>query len=311
MSNKKKKIMVNVIIGFLALLAALSVGAAAIALGHGSGNTEASAETVDTPESEGISAADELRFPLDDLQPEIEKIINDVKKEVGGEWSVYIVIPETGDVLSINQQKMQAASVIKLFIMGAVYDEYDELEKYYSGYDIDGLMRDMIVISDNNCADLLVSMLGRGDYIDGMKKVTNFCRKNGFENTSMERLMNMDNIYSDNLTTTEDTAMFLQMALEGKFSHSDDMINLLKQQDRKLKIPAGVPGNIVTANKTGELEDVHNDVAIVYTKYPYIMSVMADGVQDYNIPINAIADISRAAYKYIFALEEETTWTIK
>ena len=41
------------------------------------------------------------------------------------------------------------------------------------------------------------------------------------------------------------------------------------------------------------------------------MSVMADGVQDYNIPINAIADISRAAYKYIFALEEETTWTIK
>ena len=311
MNKKKKIIIVNVLIGVLALLAVVSVGAVIFAVSHRSYNEEVSSEPEDIVATMDTAASDELKISLDDLQPEIEKIIADVKDSVGGDWSVYITIPRTGDVLSINQKKMQAASVIKLFVMGAVYEEYDELTKEYAGYDLDGLIRDMIVISDNDCADLLVSMLGRGDYVQGMNKVTQFCERNGFKNTTMERLMNMDNIYSDNLTTTEDTAKFMLMIYNGKLENSKEMLKLLSEQDRRLKIPAGVPSNVRTANKTGELDDVQNDTAIVYTKYPYIISVMADGVGDYQIPIDAIADISKVAYDYIFDIEEEATWTVK
>ncbi len=309
---KKKQIIVYSLIGVLAVIAILSVGVVIVSVSREPENIELPPETADAAEAKIKTVDDEMKFPLEDLQPEIEKVIEDVKQEVGGEWSVYIVIPKTGDTLSINQKKMQAASVIKLCVMCTVYEEYDELKKEYSGYyDVDGLLRDMIVISDNDCADALVSMLGRGDYTQGLKKVNDFCKKNELNNTVMGRLMMMNDVVDDNFTTTEDTAKLMQMIYDGKFEHSKDMLHLLGDQDRKLKIPAGVPGNVRTANKTGELEDVQNDVAIVYTKYPYIISVMADGVQDYQIPINAIADISRVTYDYIFDKEEEATWTIK
>ena len=42
-----------------------------------------------------------------------------------------------------------------------------------------------------------------------------------------------------------------------------------------------------------------NDACIVFSKYPYIIVVMADDITDYQIPIDAIADISTAAYNFI------------
>ena len=178
--------------------------------------------------------------------------------------------------------------------MCKAYEEYDELKKEYSDYyDVDELMKDMIVISDNEAADTIIKMLGRGDYKEGLRKVNEFCKENGLTNTVMGRLMSMEDNVNDNYTTSEDMGKLMHMIYEGEFDHSKEMLHLLGKQDRKLKIPAGVPANVRTANKTGELEDVQNDVAIVYTKYPYIISVMADGVSDYQIPIDAVVDISR------------------
>lgn len=311
----KKKRIIYAVIGTLVTVVIISVVLAVIVsinkpdviqLSDSDSDTEIIEATVKTATEEGMS------IPLEDLQPEIEDVINEVKKSVGGEWSVYIVIPKTGDVLSINQKKMQAASVIKLCVMCKAYEEYDELKKEYSDYyDVDELMKDMIVISDNEAADTIIKMLGRGDYKEGLRKVNEFCKENGLTNTVMGRLMSMKDNVNDNYTTSEDMGKLMHMIYEGEFDHSKEMLHLLGKQDRKLKIPAGVPANVRTANKTGELEDVQNDVAIVYTKYPYIISVMADGVSDYQIPIDAVVDISRVTYDYIFEKEEEATWTIE
>lgn len=234
-----------------------------------------------------------------ELKPDIDEIISDIKARCGGEWSVYISIPSTGDVLSIDQKKMQAASVIKLFIVGAVYDEYKDITEYYPDLDVEELIESTITISSNEDADLLVLMLGRGDAAAGREKVNSYCKKLGLTNTVMDRMMGDDNVYSDNYTTTEDTGKFLTMVLSGEFEHSKDMMRYLQAQTRKNKLPHGVPKNITTANKTGELDDVENDAAIIFAGHPYIICVMSDGVNDYQPPIDAISDISTVTYNYL------------
>lgn len=44
------------------------------------------------------------------------------------------------------------------------------------------------------------------------------------------------------------------------------MLNLLKNQKVRYKIPAGLPSGIVCANKTGETSSVQHDMAIIYGK---------------------------------------------
>ncbi|MBQ3693119.1 MAG: serine hydrolase, partial [Clostridia bacterium] len=232
-------------------------------------------------------------------QTDIENTIEQTKAITGGDWSVYVTIPSTGDTLSINQKKMQAASVIKMFVMGAVYENYDDLKKEYPDEDIDYLIEYMIIVSDNESADTLVTMLGKGDSIKGRKIVTDFCHDHGFTNTNMGRMILEDNVTNDNYTTTEDMAKFLEMLLNGELAHSKEMLRHLQNQERTTKIPAGIPIGVTTANKTGELEDVQNDAAIIFAKRPYIICVMSDGVLDYQTPIDGIVDISKETYDYL------------
>lgn len=316
--KRKKYRTVIALIGCLAVLAVASVSVAVVtAVGQGkaefgdeveNGLLVDAAAAADSENGEQIlfdaadiryEEEDALGVSLDELQPEIEDIIEDIKARAGGEWSVYVIVPKTGDTLSINQKKMQAASVIKLFVMGAVYDNYDEICENYPYDDIDSLIESMITISDNEATDLLVTMLGQGDGISGREVVNKFCKDNGCTNTVMDRMMGDDNVYSDNYTTTEDCAKILQKMYNGEFEHSKEMMHHIGNQTRVNKIPEGVPDNVRVANKTGELDDVQNDCAVVYTKYPYIICVMSDGVEDYQPPIDAIVDISSATYNYI------------
>jgi len=241
---------------------------------------------------------DQYRIDLTPVKEEIEEIITRTKQSVGGDWSIYITIPSTGDTLSMNQKKMQSASVVKLFIMGAVYDDYDAILRKCDETELEELIEKMIIVSDNASADELVTLLGRGDSDRGKRTVTNFCHEKGLVNTNMSRLL-QENSSDDNYTTTEDTAKFLEMILNGELSHSKEMLRHLENQERTSKIPAGIPKDVTIANKTGELEDVQNDAAIVFAKKPYIICIMADGVQDYQTPIDAIVEISNKSYNYL------------
>lgn len=304
----KKKVKKRILIGTIAALACAAVTLVSAAVM--TSVRSSAADTLDETPDDAVEAfigsfvvdeeVPDSAMPLEEeLQPQIQEIIDDIKARCGGEWSVYLYVPSTGDTLSMNPKQLQAASVIKLFVMGSVYEEYDELVRHYEYDDVPGLIESMITISDNEAADILVTMLGRGDSAEGLKKVNAFCKEKGFENTKMGRLMGQNDEINDNITTAEDSAKFLAMALAGELPHSKDMIGYLKAQDRTLKIPDGVPTNVQTANKTGELEDVQNDSAIIFASKPYILSVMADGVGDYQPPIDAIKDISTVTYNYI------------
>ena len=58
---------------------------------------------------------------------------------------------------------MQAASLIKLYIMGAVYENYEQITGQYGRDSVDSNLYSMITVSDNDAANTLTTYLGGGD----------------------------------------------------------------------------------------------------------------------------------------------------
>ena len=218
----------------------------------------------------GTSASDE---PVTDEA--LQTLLNQIQGQLpadNGSWSVFVsdLINETEG--SINDQTMQAASLIKLFIMGAVYENYDSLSQQYGSATLDSYLTPMITVSDNDAANSLVSCLGSGDSTAGMQKVNSFCQSHGYTNTSMGRLLLASNEFGDNYTSAYDCGKFLKEIYQicsgttqtPSLLHAEEMYSLLKQQQRTNKIPAALPEGVSVANKTGELSDVENDAGILY-----------------------------------------------
>ena len=78
-------------------------------------------------------------------------------------WSVYVKDLKTNDVLSINEVSMYPASVIKLFVMEAVYAGAAEKKISLNSY-VNGLLDSMITISDNESYNELVRTVGQGSF---------------------------------------------------------------------------------------------------------------------------------------------------
>lgn len=127
-----------------------------------------------------------------------------------GTWSVYVCNLAKNTEGAINDQKMQAASLIKLYIMGAVYEDYDSLSTTYGKETLDNNLNSMITVSDNDAANKLVNCLGGGDDAAGMARVNKFCQDHGYTNTSMGRLLLADNSNGDNYTSVKDCGKFLK-----------------------------------------------------------------------------------------------------
>lgn len=73
--------------------------------------------------------------------------------------------------------RQEAASLIKLFVAGTVYEQQDNLagQENYTG-ETKALVRSMIRVSDNEAANTLVRRLGSGDAAAGMQKVNELLR---------------------------------------------------------------------------------------------------------------------------------------
>ena len=74
------------------------------------------------------------------------------------------------------------------------------------------------------------------------------------------------------------------------------MLDMLKHQQWRAKIPAGLPEGVVCANKTGEYGNRQHDAAIVYSDgADYILVVMTEGD---SASIGHIGSISKTVYQY-------------
>ena len=224
-----------------------------------------------------------------------------------GSWSVYICDLSGGSEGTIHDFSMQAASLIKLYIMGAVYENYDSLTQQYGAQTIDGYLLPMITVSDNDAANSLVSCLGGGDSSAGMEKVNSFCTEHGYNSTSMGRLLLASNEFGDNYTSAYDCGKFLKEIYQSCadtssdpiLAHAEDMYALLKQQQRSNKIPADLPEGVKVANKTGELSNVENDAGILYdtnSGNDLVICFLSENLTDTAAAQSTIAQLSRTIY---------------
>lgn len=242
----------------------------------------------------------------------MDTLVSQVQSQLpvsNGSWSVYICDLSGGSEATINDSPMQAASLIKLFIMGAVYENYDSLSQQYGSATLDSYLTPMITVSDNDAANSLVSCLGGGDSTAGMQKVNSFCQSHGYTNTSMGRLLLASNEFGDNYTSAYDCGKFLKEIYQicsgttqtPSLLHAEEMYSLLKQQQRTNKIPAALPEGVSVANKTGELSDVENDAGILYNAQggnDLVIVFLSQNLSSPGEAQNTIAQLSRSIYLY-------------
>lgn len=280
---------------------------------NGKGTSTAKADITPEISDDGAISPSHGSSAFDNRSDEkMDTLISQINSQLptgNGSWSVYICDLAGGSEASINDTPMQAASLIKLFIMGAVYENYDALSQQYGSAALDGYLTPMITVSDNDAANSLVSCLGGGDSTAGMQKVNSFCQAHGYTSTSMGRLLLASNEFGDNYTSAYDCGKFLKeiyqicagTAQSQSLSHAEDMYALLKQQQRSNKIPAALPEGVSVANKTGELSDVENDAGILYNTQggnDLVIVFLSQNLTSAGDAQSTIAQLSRSIYLY-------------
>lgn len=264
---------------------------------------------------EGIEAEDE---PSPDTLTHLDLngFLSDAEA-MGELWAVSVMDLSDGTAAGIHDDiSMQSASVIKVFIMAAVYDRVcypaDAESAIYAPEQYEGelkeLLTNMITVSDNNAANRLVELLGNGDFQAGKEVVNAFCRENGYLRTSLGRRFLEENPQDDNYTTSGDCLKILQDIYNGNCvcaEASEKMLAMLQNQTVTTKIPSGLPEEASCANKTGEMPEgyglgcIENDIAIVYGENrDYILCVLANNLQGRNEGAKErIAEISGYVYE--------------
>ncbi len=181
------------------------------------------------------------------------------------------------------------------------------LDGYSPGHtiSIDRLAHAMIEQSDNSASNVLINYLGFGTIEATIAKA-------GLKHTQLKRHFMSPNArphHSDNLTTARDMGVLLYMIERGAHEAIRTvaapkacrrMIDILLRQEDRDKIARGLPKGVPLANKTGEIDGVRNDIAIVdpYGNSPYILAVLTKDLNDFsrgNIAIRKIAHVVHSA----------------
>lgn len=277
-----------------------------------SASADASSDPSTSAQQEGTLSPSSGTTFTDNSDDSLDNLLNQVQTllpQDNGTWSVYVCNLSLDSNGVINDTPMQAASLIKLYIMGAVYENYDSLAQSHSTDELDSNISSMITVSDNDAANALVNWLGNGDDGAGMAKVNEFCQNHDFTSTQMNRMLLSGNENGDNYTSVRDCGTFLKEIYQisnGTISDStlpnaEAMYYQLKMQQRKNKIPAQLPEGVHTANKTGELDTVENDAAIIFDTAKginLIVCFMSQDLTDTEAARQTIAADARAIYGY-------------
>lgn len=261
--------------------------------------SEPAPESAPEPEQSAESAGEQSASgSVQELQGRLEQMVS-TEYGAGGNVAVCAGRAAESEMAAVNGGPMQAASLIKLYVAGCVYENYGNVSSYdsYSG-ETESLLKSMITVSDNTACNTLVTRLGSGSAQNGMALVNQYCVGHGFFDTHMGRLMLQPNDADDNYTSVQDCCNFLKMANAGQLEGSSSILNYMNQQERRGKIPAGLPAGVSVGNKTGELSDVENDAAVIYADSgTYVLCVMSEHLSDAYSARQFIIRVSGAVYE--------------
>ncbi len=271
-------------------------------------------------------------------QFDLTKLRGDIEKVIATEPDATIAIAfedlKTGEKIFINEkEQMHAASTMKTPVMIEVFkqategkfnlsdslliknefksivdgstfslspeDDSDEIVyrrigKKMSIYD---LVYQMITVSSNFATNILIELVKPENVMQTMRAI-------GAENIQVLRGVEDIKAYRQGLNNTTDAFdMYLIMKKIAKREivtpeACDEMIKILLDQRFKDKIPRYLPSTLKIAHKTGWINGIDHDVAIVYLTpdHPYILVVLTKGIENHVRAQKLIADISKLVY---------------
>ncbi len=231
----------------------------------------------------------------------LSELIKTKTRSWPGTWSVYVKDLKTGEVCCVNDRKMYAASLIKLYAMAALYDCIDKgtvREKKYSR-----LLKKMITVSDNKSYNTIVSRIGK-------KKLNRWIRENGYTKTKAVHNVGLSSNNTivrrgrkKNTTCVSDCGALLESIYRKECVSevsSNAMLKLLMMQKLRKKIPKLLPKAVNVANKTGETNEVSHDAAIIYgPDRDYILVIMVTDPGRAWSDEKLIARLSRSIYDFM------------
>jgi beta-lactamase class A len=161
----------------------------------------------------------------------------------------------------------------------------------------------MIAWSDNTATNKCIAMAGMDDVNRMMDTL-------GLPHTRLRRKM-MDSAAvargEENVSTPEEMSRLIEMIYRGKVvdeAASREMIETLKEVSGG--IHEGLPLDIETASKTGELPGARSETGIVFLEgRPFVLSVMSAYIDDRRSPV---PDVTRIVYRYFEKLAGANAW---
>ena len=245
----------------------------------------------------------------------LDKKLRGELENKSGDWSLYLYRLDTDEEIAINaDQPMVSASLIKLYIAGC-YLERVKKGKLDDNYDYQ--LFKMLSESDNGATNTLIDVLG-------MDRINRFMKKHHFKAGKLNRKMLVQN-GTENYTSSADCGKVLREVYNWDYVNPDSSARVMRAlwaqiPRNRQKIPAGVPSDIETANKTGELyiKDqngtsiaIQNDAAVIFAPHhPYILVVMTavPGGGEGQLH-REIAGLSAQVYEAICGTKEEEAET--
>ena len=169
-----------------------------------------------------------------------------------------------------GDQTFITASTYKLFVAYGALKKVEAKEWKWSdevleGRNLSACFDDMIVISDNECAQTLYKKIGYQKVIDDVRAL-------GLSSTSLTP--------NTQQTSANDLMIFLTKLQNSSLGLSETsrsgLLEAMKRNVYRLGIPTGATGQV--ADKVGFLDDLLHDAAVVYSpKGPYVLVIMSDG----------------------------------
>ncbi|MGZ3517812.1 MAG: serine hydrolase [Vulcanimicrobiaceae bacterium] len=163
-----------------------------------------------------------------------------------------------------------------------------------STFPVSRLLDEMITVSDNTAANMLIRLVGRTHINHTMSGL-------GLHHTRLADYIRTAgwNVRTTLRTTPNDMVTLLTRMAKDELIDSwssKQMIAILEADEINTLLPAPLP-QVPIAHKTGSFSDTLNDVGIVYSPgAPYVIAVMTTNLPTLSAGRTFIHDVSRLAY---------------
>ncbi len=165
-------------------------------------------------------------------------------------------------------------------------------------YSLEELLRLMVVYSDNTATNVLVDYFGMASLNELMQQIG--CRTSVIQRKMMDFAAAEEG--RQNYTSVMDMTSLLERLYQGSLlgqPFDAQMLDIMKGQADEEAMRRDLPDELVIARKSGELDALDHDIAIVYTeKRNYIYVFFSWETGDNNCGRKVLAETSKLVFDY-------------